>query len=206
MNPLAKDLNSARIAVGALLGAKNWAPEIAAALAAVKASESDPAMPLNGLVLAGIKAPSPELWPTRNKQEAMLRNGYTPLIVGPGQQVQIVRLLSTYTKDNQGNNDTYFLDLPKICAADYVREACRLRVSAQFSRVKHTQKTRDKIRSLLLATLYELQDLEIVMDVDRYKDDLVVMPDPTDDTRSNARIPAAIVPGLHIFAAEIALL
>lgn len=91
-----EDLNPKRMVGGYLRGVSNWSPEIAAALAFVKSSESDPARPLNGLPLLGIAAPDVGDWLGRTEQEDLLNYGITPLEVGAGNKVLIVRMISGY--------------------------------------------------------------------------------------------------------------
>ncbi|MFT4465989.1 MAG: hypothetical protein ACMX3H_16965 [Sodalis sp. (in: enterobacteria)] len=54
--------------------------------------------------------------------------------------------------------------------------------------------------------LYALEQLEIVENVDAHKDQLTVTRSRQDDSRADASIPAAVVRGLHVFAATIYLL
>jgi len=201
-----EDLNPKRIVGGYLRGQSNWSPEIAAALAFVKASESDPARPLNGLALLGIVAPEVGDWLSRAEQEDLLNNGVAPLEVGAGKKVLIVRMISGYTVNDLGVPDPSLLDITTICSLDYVRKAARERILLRFPRVKNSASRRRAIRSELLNVLKQLEELEIVQDVELNKEQLVVVEDATDRTRSNARIPADIVRGLHILAAEIDLL
>ena len=201
-----EDLNPKRMVGGYLRGVSNWSAEIAAALAFVKSSESDPARPLNGLPLLGIAAPDVGDWIGRTEQEDLLNHGITPLEVGAGQKVLIVRMISGYTTNDLGVPDPSLLDITTICSLDYVRKSCRERILLRFPRVKNSASRRRAIRSELLNVLKQLEELEIVQDVTNNKDLLVVEESPTDRTRSNARIPADIVRGLHVLAAEIDLL
>lgn len=201
-----EDLNPKRIVGGYLRGQTNWSPEIAAALAFVLASESDPARPLNGLPLLGIAAPDVGDWLSRTEQEDLLHNGITPLEVGAGKKVLIVRMISGYTVNDIGVPDPSLLDITTIRSLDYTRRSCRERILLRFPRVKNSASRRRAIRSELLQVLKQLEELEIVQNVETNKDMLVVLEDATDRTRANSRIPADIVRGLHVLAAEIDLL
>jgi phage tail sheath gpL-like len=201
-----EDLNPKRIVGGYLRGQTNWSPEIAAALAFVLASESDPARPLNGLPLLGIAAPDVGDWLSRTEQEDLLHNGITPLEVGAGKKVLIVRMISGYTVNDIGVPDPSLLDITTIRSLDYTRRSCRERILLRFPRVKNSASRRRAIRSELLQVLKQLEELEIVQNVEANKDMLVVLEDATDRTRANSRIPADIVRGLHVLAAEIDLL
>lgn len=180
--------------------------ELAAAYGAVVASEEDPARPLNLLELKGITAPALADRLSRIEQENALNNGVTPLEVGPGEKVQIVRAITTYTLDAQSIPDISLLDLTTIRTLDYVRKACRERISLRFPREKLSERTAPKVRDQLLDVLYKLEELEIVEQVDANKDGLIVERDSQDPNRLNAKIPTDVVNGLHVFAGRIDLL
>jgi len=180
--------------------------EVAAAFGAVVASEEDPARPLNTLELVGID-PSPianRL--SRTEQENALNNGITPSEIGPGDRVQIVRAITTYTLDPQAVPDISLLDLTTIRTLDYVRKACRERISLRFPREKLSSRTAAKVRSELLDVLIKLEELEIVEEVEANKDGLLVERDLQDPNRLDAKIPCDVVNGLHVFAGRIDLL
>lgn len=180
--------------------------ELAAAYGAVVASEEDPARPLNLLPLTGITAPVLADRLSRTEQENALNNGVTPLEVGPGEKVQIVRAITTYTLDAQSIPDISLLDLTTIRTLDYVRKACRERISLRFPREKLSERTAPKVKDQLLDVLYKLEELEIVEQVDANKDGLIVERDSQDPNRLNAKIPTDVVNGLHVFAGRIDLL
>jgi phage tail sheath gpL-like len=201
-----QNLNAKRLVGGYLRGQSNWAGEVAAATAFVLASESDPARPLNGLPLLGIKAPPVGAWLSRAEQEDLLHNGMTPFEVGAGQKLLIVRLISGYTVNEIGVPDPSLLDITIIRSLDYVRRACRERILLRFPRSKNSASRRRAIRSELLNVLKQLEALEIVQNVEANKELLIVEEHATDRTRANARIPADVVRGLHVLAGQIDLL
>lgn len=201
-----ENLNPKRVVGCYLRGQSSWAAEIAAATAFVLASESDPARPLNGLALLGIKAPPVGAWLSRAEQEDLLHSGIMPFEVGAGQKVLIVRMISGYTVNDIGVPDPSLLDITIIRSLDYIRRACRERILLRFPRSKNSANRRRAIRSELLNVLKQLEVLEIVQNVDANKDFLVVEEHSTDRTRANARIPADVVRGLHVLAGQIDLL
>lgn len=202
---LAGQINGGRIYGPYLRGTRSIPYEIAAAFASVTAFEEDPAMPLNTLELRGIHAPAIDQRLSRNEQEVCLYNGVTPLEVGPGERVQIVRAVSTYVKDVQGVDDTSLLDITTIRSLDYSRKAWLDRIALRFPRAKKTARVKKDIRTELLDVAYKLEELEILENVDEHKDKLIVEDDLQDFGRVNAAIPAGVVPGLHVFAARIDL-
>lgn len=203
---LAALVNSGRI-TGALLPSTISLPwEVAAAYGAVIASEEDPARPLNTLELTGISVPDVEYRLGRVEQETALANGVTPLEVGSGETVQIVRAISTYLVDAQGVSDVSLLDITTIRTLDYVRTAIRERIALRFPRSKLSSKTADKVRSEIIDVLLKLEALEIVEEVDANLEGLIVERDEQDVNRLNAKIPVDVVNGLHVFAGRIDLL
>jgi phage tail sheath gpL-like len=180
--------------------------EFAAAYGAVVASEEDPARPLNLLDLIGITAPELADQLSRTEQENALYNGVTPFEVGPGGKVQIVRAITTYTLDAQAIPDVSLLDLTTIRTLDYVRKACRERIALRFPREKLSERTAPKVRDQLMDVLYKLEELEIVENVEANADGVIVERDLQDPNRLNAKIPADVVNGLHVFAGRIDLL
>jgi phage tail sheath gpL-like len=200
---LAGNINSGRVAGALLRGTRSLPMEVAGAFAGVKAFEEDPARPLNTLSLKGIHAPDVDQRLSRTEQENCLYNGVTPLEVGAGGKVQIVRAISTYMVDAQGINDISLLDITSICTLDYVRRACRERVALRFPRSKLSSKTPPNVRSELYDVLLKLEALEIVENVEEHADKLIVERDLQDPNRLNAAIPTDVVNGLHVFAGRL---
>lgn len=203
---LAASLNSGRITLGWHNGSVKSPAQIAAAYAAVIASEEDPARPLNTLAMNTLDVTPLEMRPGRTEQENALYNGLTPFETGPGDKVQIVRAISTYTKNAEGVDDVSLLDITTIRTLDYVRKACRERISLRFPRDKLSSRTPPKVQSELLDVLIKLEELEIVEEVEANKSALIVERDSQDSNQLNARIPADVVNGLHVFAGRIDLL
>lgn len=203
---LATTLNSGRITGALLTGTQSLPCEVAAAYAAVIASEEDPARPLNTLTLKGILPPAIQHRLSRNQQEVALKNGVTPLEVAPGETISIVRAISTYTKNNEGSPDIALLDITTMRTLDYVRKAVRERITLRFPREKLSTRTLPKVRSEILDVLRKMEELEILEDVANNAEGVLVERDTQDPNRLNARIPADVVNGLHIFAGCIDLL
>lgn len=203
---LAGSLNSGAISLAVLPGTASSARQVACAYAAKIASEEDPARPLNTLELNGIQIPPITKRLGRTEQETALANGITPLEVGPGDVIQIVRAVSTYTKSATGATDVSLLDLTTMRSLYFIREACRERIRLRFPRSKLSNKTPAAVRGELLDVLKKLEELEIVEEVDANADGLIVERSLQDANRLNAAIPADVVNGLHVFAGRIDLL
>ncbi|HCG2926676.1 TPA: phage tail sheath subtilisin-like domain-containing protein [Escherichia coli] len=201
---LASSINSGRISMGWHNGSVKLPAEVAAAYGARIASEEDPARPLNTLSLA-LDVTGITSRPGRTEQENALHNGLTPFEVGPGDTVQIVRAVTTYTRNASGVDDVALLDLTTIRTLDYVRKACRERIALRFPRDKLSSRTAPLVESELYDVLLKLEELEIVEEVVANKAALIVERDRQDNNRLNARIPADVVNGLHVFAGRIDL-
>ncbi|RRW89148.1 phage tail sheath subtilisin-like domain-containing protein [Pandoraea apista] len=204
---LAGKINGGRITLGWHRGSVCLPAEIAATYAATLASETDPARPLNTLPLTGLDVTPITAHPGRTEQENALHNGVTPFEVGPGNTVQIVRSIMTYTKDAQGMDDPSLLDITTIRSLDFARKAWLQRVSLRFPREKLVaKKTPAKVRSELLDVAYKLEELEILQNVDEHKNQLICELDGQSAGQLNAALPANIVEGLHVIAGRIDLI
>ena len=203
---LSGQVNGGRMNAPYLRATRSPAYEVAAAYGAVMASESDPARPLNTLALTGISAPAVDQRLSRTEQESCLNNGVSPLEVGPGEVVRIVRAVTTYTQDAQGIDDISLLDTTTIATLDYTRKACRDRIALRFPREKLNSRTPNSVRSELLDVLELLEPLEILENVAANAAGVVVQKNLQDPNRLDAKIPTDVVNGLHVFAARIDLL
>lgn len=203
---MAPTINSGRISMILVPSAYENVYEVAAAYGAVVAYEEDPARPLNTLGLTGITAPPLANRLSRTEQELALYNGVTPSEVGPGEVVQIVRAITTYTKDPQSIPDISLLDLTTIRTLDYARKAWVERISLRFPRSKKSTRVKKQVREELLDVAYLLEDLEILENIKENEAGFLIEDDLQDPNRLDCRIPADVVNGLHIVAMRIDLL
>ena len=209
---LATGLNDDRITLLNLGGTLTWAPELAAAYAAVLASESDVARPLNGLELKGVHAPDVADRLTRTEHETSLANGVATAEVGTASKVLIVRSVSTKTLDADGGSYLALHDIQVIRTLDYIRTALKTRIDSKYRRVKIADLARspnttdpDKIRADVLDVLYALESAGYVENVEDNQDSVVVERNDADVNRVDIQLPADVVDGLHILAARIVL-
>lgn len=197
--------NAARITTG-------WHPAsvlsngiLAAVYAAIIAAEDDPSEPLDNTVLTGLDVTPQASWPMRTEMEKALHNGLSPFAV-VNNNVQLTRAISNYVKNSQGIDDPTLLDITTIRTLDFVRKAWRTRMSQRFPNGgKLTDRRLLQIRSETLDVLYALQTLEMVENIDTYKDQVAVTRNLQDATRADAAIPAPVVRGLHILTGTIYL-
>lgn len=178
--------------------AKSEEYKLAASYAGIISSQSDPVVPLNGLPLVGLAAPSVVDRLTRTQQETLLNAGVTPLEV-VSNELCVVRSITTNTTTS-GVADPTLLDIQTIRTLDYVRAQVRARLVLRFPRAKMSTKTPARVRSQVLDVLYLLEQLEIVQNVKQYESGVICEQDSSDVTRVNVKIPTNIVTGLHVIA------
>ncbi len=204
-------LNSERLSVGYLPydstseRGHSLSYEVGSAYCSKLAEEEDPARPLNTMVLTGIAPPALEKRLSRTQQESCLENGVTPLEVQPGEEVGIVRAVSTYITSAAGYPDVSMLDITTIRTLDYTRFAIEVRLTSVFPRSKLSEKTPAKVRTQILDVLYDLEEQEILEKVAENADKVLVVRDAIDKNRVNCSIPADVVNGLHVIASTIHL-
>ena len=173
--------------------------ELAAAFAAVMASEEDPARPLNTLPLTGIGVCDSRDKTMRTEQENALYNGVCPIETSPdGSRAQIVRAITTYTQTANGTADESLLDVTTVRTLIYVSRACVDRIALRFPRDKLSNRTPARVRSELIDVLMRCEELEIVEEVEANLAKLVVERDLQNSGMLNCRIPADVVNGLHV--------
>ena len=180
--------------------------EIAAAYAATIAATTDPALPFDNVPVMGIAVPPVAQQMSRTEEESALNNGVTPLRVGPGQQEQIVRAVTTYTLNAAGVPDVSFLDITTPRTMKYVAKAFIQNRATHYSRAKITGRLLTDIRSTGIVLLKQLESLEILQNVTENLPMYIVEQYSQDVNRVNERIPTAVVPGLHILAERFDLL
>ncbi|WP_301673103.1 phage tail sheath subtilisin-like domain-containing protein [Neisseria blantyrii] len=202
---LAGSVNSGRMTCAWYKGAAEPEGVLAAGYAAVLAAEEDPARPLNTLEIKGLKITPDAQWPLFAECNSALYNGLTPLTV-VNNKVQIMRAVSTYTKNAANAADPALLDITTIRTLDYVRRAVRERIALRFPRDKLSSRTPLKVKSEILDVLLKLEQAEIVENVEANKGALRVERALSDANRLNAAIPADVVNGLHVFAGRVDLI
>ncbi len=186
-------------------GARSAPWNIAAAMAAVDAFEEDPARPLNTLPLPTLAIPDRVDVLSRGEQEALLYAGVTPLEPGPGNLMQVVRAITTYTTSAAGAPDAALLDITTPKTLFYFRELVVNDQKIRFSREKFSKRVANAIKQRAYEIAKMLEDLEILQNVDDYKDQFVWEPDPQNVNRLKLKVPSPIVPGLHLIASRFDL-
>ncbi|MFU2131937.1 phage tail sheath subtilisin-like domain-containing protein [Gallibacterium anatis] len=198
-------LNCERLTVGWYKGAIEANALIAAGYAAIIAKEEDPARPLNTLEILGLTEVDATQTPLLTEVNQALFHGLTPITV-VNHTVQIMRALTTYTRNPTGEDDIAYLDLTTIRSLDYVRKSIQQRIRLRFPREKLLKRTEMAVRSEILDVLRLLEELEVVENVQQNKDKLLVQRNGQDPNRLDTVIPSDVVNGLHVVANRIDLI
>lgn len=160
----------------------------AAALAGVMAAQADPAVPFNGVALAGLDGVTARYEDTA--MDALICGGVTVLEEMSG-QVCVVRGITTRTTTG-GAEDTTWREVNTILIADNVIPAIRNSLRTKFLRTKNNATTRSAIRSQVIVELEDRVTREII---DSY-DSVTVTADTTDPTVCLVEFGFAVVHGL----------
>lgn len=185
----AAGLNSERMVLVAPGTAEGDGIDCAAAVAGAIAGNTDPALPLGGVELAGLSGLSSAY---EDKDiDLLVRGGVTPLEMLGGNGY-VVRGVTTRTTTG-GAADATWRELSTILVVDEVIPGIRNALRARFNRVKNTEQTRGAIRSQVVLELEDRVTREII---DRYGD-VVVTPSENDPTVCMVEFDFAVAHGLN---------
>lgn len=135
----------------------------AAALCGVLAAQTDPALPLNGAVLAGFTGVTAGYEDT--DVDALVQGGVT-VLEAYGGNVSVLRGITSRQTVGDGN-DTTWRELNTVLIVDDVIPGIRNTLAARFPRAKNNAATRGAIRSTVIMELESRVEREII---DGYSD------------------------------------
>lgn len=135
----------------------------AAAVAGAIASQSDPAIPLGGAELLGLKGLSQQY--SDNDIDLLVRGGVTPVESING-QVSVVRGITTRTSSGEVE-DTTWRELSTILIVDDVIPTLRDSLRSKFRRAKNTPQSRGAIRTQVVLELENKMSREIITGYDQ---------------------------------------
>ena len=135
----------------------------AAAVAGAIASQSDPAIPLGGAELLGLKGLSQQY--SDNDIDLLVRGGVTPVESVNG-QVSVVRGITTRTSSGEVE-DTTWRELSTILIVDDVIPTLRDSLRSKFRRAKNTAQSRGAIRTQVVLELENKMSREIITGYDQ---------------------------------------
>lgn len=136
---------------------------------------SDPAMPMNGVEIAGFGGTT---MPLLKAQKTALEQGGITGIVGGNGTPSIWRLVTTRTKDGLGVADPIWHEGTTLFIADDILETVITTLQATYKRTKNTTRILDAIRTTVIGILEAKEGLEIIENFD--KNTVSVIQDPQD--------------------------
>ena len=148
----------------------------AAGLASLIMTEtSDPAMPMNGVSILGFGGTSMTLL---KADKTSLEQGGITGIVNDGGSPAVWRLVTTYTKDSNGEPDPIWHEGTTLFIADDVLSTMIDTLKATYKRTKNVTRILDSIKTTVIGVLEAKEGLEIIENFD--KSTVSVIKDPED--------------------------
>lgn len=182
---------------------RSVASEASAILGVMMSAKTDPAVPYNTMALPGVIAPALEDRISGLERKACFNSGVAPSYVGADGVVRIKRLITTYTQTQEGVDDDSLLDLTTTECLDYGRKALRTCIALKFPNSKLHAKTPARVRTEVVDTALKLESAEIWENVSDNLDAIEVERNANARDRVDMKIPADVVDGLHVVAAQI---
>jgi phage tail sheath gpL-like len=211
--------NSANLTVLGLRGSPTPPWEWAATLAgvAIPALATDPARPVQTLLLPGVLAPTVQNRFTWTERDQLLRTGIATWRANAAGQVSIERAITTYQTSPGGAADISYLDVETLKTLAFLRYDLRQLVALRFPRHKLADDgtnfargqavvTPGTIRAEIIARFKQWESAGLVEGVEQFKRDLVVQRSPTDPNRVDAVLPPDLVNQFRVLAAQIQFL
>lgn len=189
--------------VAALYNGCQQLPAISASLAAAISAMPDVATPLDHTQLPGLTPVDNSYTLSRTQIESALEAGVTVIAVDEDTGVPaIVRCVTTYQQNPNGNPDTLMMDVNTTLIVAYVRQQVRIAIK-QLGALKNISGGWATVRTAVLMTLLKLQTANILQNVEQWEPQLLVVQDATDNTRADITIPTDMVPGMHVIAGTL---
>ncbi len=201
---------------GAVSPPYEWAAALCGVVA--KYGQIDPARPFQTLEIEHIKAEKPGDRRTRSERNTLLNNSIaTHTVDDAGGQVRVERLITTYSTNDAGAEDTAYLDVNSVLTLGYLRYDFRTFWLSKYPRHKLGQDSKrygegQAIMTPKLAKAEALfkfrqwEELALVEDAEQFKNDLIVEIDAQDPNRLNFLLPPNLVNQLRVTAAQIQFL
>jgi phage tail sheath gpL-like len=168
---------------------------LAAAMAGLDASETDPSMPLTGLEVQGFYGLSKKL--KDDEMNDLIVNGVIPLQITNG-VIRVIRWISTYTKDDSAALDITWQERTTIKISHYVMKDLRADLTKKFSRAKQNKKARDSVKSAVLSKLKIYEGFEYIENVQNT--DVEININPMSPTRNDVDFKYDVVTPMNVIS------
>jgi phage tail sheath gpL-like len=202
---LALALNANYGMVYAVNTSETWSVPACAAVCATMAREEVATRPYNTLTVTGILAPPVEKRWTRTETRTLLDNGCSPLYVKPGEEVAIMRAVSTGVKNSAGDFEYSTLDITKWQGLFRFRESINLMFNTNYPRARWADSdpdgllpvdvaTPEKVKVDLIDVARDMEAEGTLSNVTALEDQFVV---EKVGTACWFSVPALVVDGMH---------
>lgn len=208
--------NGPHVSVAGINGSPTPVEEIAAAVAGQAAGslKAQPARPLQTLALTGVLAPAQADRFERDEREILLYDGVATLRVGPGDVVQIERLITTYQSNAQGDPDASWLDVQTSALNKVVVRRLRNLVTTRFGRCALADDgtplpegsgmcTPGMVKAAMIAEYGEMEALGWVENSAAFANAIIVERNITDPNRVDVLFPPDLVNQLRVLAVNV---
>lgn len=207
---------------GAVFGVKNYPnlpEEIASAAAGVIALSAsiDPARPFQTLQLKEISAPAMADRFSWAESNTLMTDGVAQLEVGPGDVVQITRVVTMYQLNAFGVSDISYLDAETIFTLSYLRYSFKALMTSRYPRHKLAKDgtrfgpgqaviTPKVAKAEAIGIFRQWEERGLVEGIDQFKNDLIVEINGSDPNRLDMRLPPDLINQLKVLGIQIQFL
>lgn len=189
-----------------------WGAETAAI--AANYGQRDPARPFQTLAYSWVKAPTLANRFIQNERNLALFSGISTFHIGPDGVPVIDRLITSYQQNNNGAEDTAYMDLNTILTLSYLRYDFRNHILRKYPRHKLANDgtkygagqpivTPKVIKAECVAKFREWEYIGLVEGIDQFKRDLIVERNVTDPTRLDIYLPPDLINQLIVVGVQI---
>jgi phage tail sheath gpL-like len=191
-----------------------WAVAVCGVVA--KHGQIDPARPFQTLKIEHIKAEKPKDRRVRSERNTLLNYSIaTHTVDDQGGQVRIERLITTYSTNDAGAEDTAYLDVNSVLTLGYLRWDFRVFWLSKYPRHKLGQDSKrydegqaimtpKLARSEAITRFRQWEELALVEDAEQFKRDLIVERNASDLNRLDFLMPPNLINQLRVTAAKVA--
>lgn len=174
----------------------------------------DPARPFQTLELVGALPPADSARLTNTENNTLLYSGISPCAADSGDKVRILRMITTYKTNSQGQSDTSYLSLTTMLTLMYLRWDFRTFIQNRYPRHKlASDGTRvgagqavitpaiGKAEALSRFRIWE--EMGLVEGFDQFKRDLIVERNSTNPDRLDFLLPPDLINQFIVGAGQI---
>lgn len=147
-----------------------------ALISAIMTETTDPALPLNGVEMLGFGGVDRVL--LNSQKSALVNGGVVPIYNSPSGNPTIFRLVTSYTKNSNGDNDPTWQEGTTVFIADDVLESVEVTLRAKYPRTKNVVRVLNSIKDTVQGILENKEGLEIIENLD--VNSISVIKDPED--------------------------